>query len=251
MQESFKVQSTKNYGLFEKLKGNREINKANLNRIKESMQKELLPIPVLVNQNYEIIDGQHRVKAAAELELPVYYMVVPDMNLNDVHTLNSIGKKYSFDDYLEGYAAAKLEHYENALAFRKKYKFTAAVFMFIWTGSKSRCTSGVAMNKFKTGNLVINDLKKCYDIADNLTYLINEFKNELPLHKRPACIAMAEMMLHTDFNLDKLVKNLNGNAVKRLRYNSSVAEDWRRGLQKVYNFNVNKKNRITFWTFED
>ena len=99
-------------------------------------------------------------------------------------SLNSIGTKYSFDDYVEGYAAAKLEHYENALAFRKKYKFTAAVFMFIWTGSKSRCTSGVAMNNFKTGNLVINDLKKCYDIADNLTYLINEFKNELPLHKR-------------------------------------------------------------------
>lgn len=216
----------------------------------ESMGRELLPIPVLVNQNYQVIDGQHRVAAATELNLPVFYMVVPNMNLDDVHTLNSIGKKYSFDDYLEGYAAAGLAHYKNALSFRRKYKFTAHVYMYIWVGSKD-FGNGASVNAFKNGKLVINDLKKCHQIAEDLTFMITEFKNELPLHKRPACIAMAEMMENPKFDLLKLVKNLNSNAVRKLRYNSSVADDWRSGLQKVYNFNMTKKNRITFWTIED
>ena len=209
MQETFKVQSTKNYSLFQKLNGNREINQSNLNRIKESMQKELLPIPVLVNHNYEVIDGQHRVAAATELKLPIYYMIVPGMDLNDVHTLNSIGKKFSFDDYLEGYAAAGLTHYKNALVFRNKYKFSIAVYMYIWLGDKGM-SKGIGGDLFKSGKLVIEDLKQCYDIAESLTYIIQEFKNELPLHKRPACMALIEMILNPDFNVDKLIKNLNG-----------------------------------------
>ena len=250
MQKTFKVQSTKNYSLFKELDGNRKINQSNLNRIKESMKKELLPIPVLVNEKHEIIDGQHRVAAATELNLPVYYMVVPHMDLNDVHTLNSIGKKFSFDDYLEGYAAAGLTHYKNALAFKTKYKFPIAVYMYIWLGDKGmgKSTGG---DLFKSGKLVIENLKQCYDIAESLNYIIEEFKNELPLHKRPACMALIEMILNPNFNVDKLIKHLNSNAVRKLRFNSSILEDWKRGLQKVYNFNVNKKNRITFWTFED
>ena len=39
------------------------------------MTEKLLMCPIIVNENYEIIDGQHRYSASKELGLPIRYIV--------------------------------------------------------------------------------------------------------------------------------------------------------------------------------
>ena len=45
---------TKDYSLFKKLKGNRNLNKLNLKKITKSIEKIHIPIPIVVNEKYEI-----------------------------------------------------------------------------------------------------------------------------------------------------------------------------------------------------
>ena len=70
------VYRTNDYSLFSKLDGNRDVNKAHLHRLKKSIKEESLCVPIIVNEKYEIIDGQHRFSCWENLMLPVYYIVV-------------------------------------------------------------------------------------------------------------------------------------------------------------------------------
>jgi hypothetical protein len=56
-----------------------------------------------VNENYEIIDGQHRFKAAQELGLPVNIIICPGYSIKDVQRLNANQKEWKLIDYLDGF----------------------------------------------------------------------------------------------------------------------------------------------------
>ena len=66
MQHENHVLSTTDYAKFKTLQGNRDVNKLHVSRLKESFKTAYLLSPIVVNQYYEIIDGQHRYEAAKE-----------------------------------------------------------------------------------------------------------------------------------------------------------------------------------------
>ena len=74
------IKSTTDYNKFRKLNGNRPVRPNHVKRIVESMQKQLLPTFIEVNEHYEIIDGQHRIEALKELELPVGFKGIPQVS---------------------------------------------------------------------------------------------------------------------------------------------------------------------------
>lgn len=124
MKKVNEVFKTKNYSIFKNLLGNRVIDKTNLARLKNSMNDiGTIDIPIIVNENYEVIDGQHRLQACKDLNREVCYMVIKGCSLKEVHKLNTIGKKWGFYDYLEAYANAGLQDYQIAKRFVDKYKF--------------------------------------------------------------------------------------------------------------------------------
>ena len=61
------LKSTRTYSIFNKAIGNRNLDPKNLKRIKESINEIGLQMPILVNQNKSIIDGQHRLQAANKI----------------------------------------------------------------------------------------------------------------------------------------------------------------------------------------
>ena len=69
------VNSTNDYLKFKTLKGNRNVNKLHVRRLKESFKEAYLLSPIIVNQNFEIIDGQHRFEAAKSMELPINFII--------------------------------------------------------------------------------------------------------------------------------------------------------------------------------
>lgn len=98
------VLETKDYSKFKLMKGNRKPNSTNINHIIESMKEKQLLIPIIVNEKYEIIDGQHRFNAARILNLPVQYIVNKGYDITDVIRANVNGGLKWFDsDYLNRY----------------------------------------------------------------------------------------------------------------------------------------------------
>ena len=99
--KNFQIKTTSNYNIFLHVIGNREINKANVNRLKESIKDIGLQVPILVNQNKAVVDGQHRLQALKELNLPVSYVEssitkeehIPDLQVSKVWTALDFAKR--------------------------------------------------------------------------------------------------------------------------------------------------------------
>ena len=71
------IHTTKDYDKFKITKGNRTMDIAHKDKLKESMKiDDILSLrPILIRENGEVIDGQHRLTAAKELGLEIHYMI--------------------------------------------------------------------------------------------------------------------------------------------------------------------------------
>lgn len=66
-----KYVKTKEYHKFSFISTNRDINLSHVKNIMESIVEHGLLEEITCNENYEIIDGQHRFKALQKLDLPI------------------------------------------------------------------------------------------------------------------------------------------------------------------------------------
>lgn len=99
------IYKTKDYNIFKKHHGNRNISEKMLKMLKDSiLHKNLLEFrPILVNSSMEVMDGQHRLNAARDLDLEIYYRIYDEYQSKDIILLNNNQKSWSYDDYCNYY----------------------------------------------------------------------------------------------------------------------------------------------------
>lgn len=86
------VKMTKDYMRFKRIKGNRKLYPGHVEYLRQVLldKPDMLSYnPILVNERFEIIDGQHRLIAAEKAEVPVYYIMHKNLKLRDIQALNS------------------------------------------------------------------------------------------------------------------------------------------------------------------
>ena len=100
------VQRTKEYNIFNLLPGNRPVDKYHIKKLKNSIEKNnhLNLHPIIVNQNFEVIDGQHRLEVAKQLNIDIFY-IKSDV-INDEHLIECNVNQKSFDveNYIDYFA---------------------------------------------------------------------------------------------------------------------------------------------------
>ena len=102
LRESYKIKSTKNYGIFRFIDGNRDVKHAA--KIKKSIEAVgLLICPILCNEKMEIIDGQGRFTACKEMNLPVYYVIQSGVGIEEVRKMNSVSSNWNTGNYVHSY----------------------------------------------------------------------------------------------------------------------------------------------------
>lgn len=107
-----KILMTYDYDKFKLIRGNRTINQRTYKKLLVSMAVEQLITPITVNENMEIIDGQHRFHAEKELGLPVYYIIVPGYDIKQVKKSNLVSSTWKLDDYLNLHLTNENDHYQ-------------------------------------------------------------------------------------------------------------------------------------------
>lgn len=167
VKHSNQVHTTNDYFLFKPLDGNRNINQLHVNRLKKSMAENYLFTVLIVNENYEIIDGQHRFEVIKELELPLNYLVCAGYGLHEVHVLNANAKNWNADDYLDGYCKLGYPDYLKYQEFKEKYQFGHSECITILNGLNGYCGSTYT-HDFYNGTLKIKDYDKACEIADKI-----------------------------------------------------------------------------------
>lgn len=106
------VYSTSDYTIFSSLDGNRIVNPFHVKKLVHSMKEKDLMIPIIVNEKYQVIDGQHRLAARTNLNLEVPFIICKNYTLDDVHRANANHMKWTQLDFLKGYSEAGNSNYE-------------------------------------------------------------------------------------------------------------------------------------------
>lgn len=103
--EAPKILRTKDFSIFKSVNFNRDKSKKHIKDVIKIIKKEnLLHLhPILVNNSMEVIDGQHRLEAAKELDLEIFY-IQSDLSYAHILSSNLIQKNASLIDVIKFYA---------------------------------------------------------------------------------------------------------------------------------------------------
>ncbi len=100
------IQKTNDYSQFKMLQGNRNISIPNMRKLKQSISKDnrLNLHPIIVNKEMEVIDGQHRLFAAKELGLDIYFIKSDDVTENHLVECNVNQATFVLGNFIDFYA---------------------------------------------------------------------------------------------------------------------------------------------------
>jgi hypothetical protein len=95
------IQKTTNYTQFTNFKSNRKVHPEKL--IESIKKKNMLEShPILVTKDKKVIDGQHRLRAAAELKLPIYFTIIEDLDEQHI-PLCQVQRPWKLEEFLHFY----------------------------------------------------------------------------------------------------------------------------------------------------
>ena len=150
---SVEIKKTNKYSKFKRQTGNRELSQSNLISLeKKVIEKNMLCYnPILVNSDYEVIDGQHRLEVAKRNGFEISFIVVPHLGLKETMGINTTGSKWTNVDFLKSYVDQEVPQYLVFKDFMDDYNFLSlSQCLFLLTG-KTEC------KPFKEGNLLIKN----------------------------------------------------------------------------------------------
>ena len=241
--ESTKIETykTTNYDIFNKLLGNRDVSRARVAQIKKSIESVGYVInPIIVNEKLEIIDGQGRHQALAELGLPIYFQIADGAGIRECISMNIKMKNWGFMDYVISYKNRKYKDYVTLFNTIKQYKSINPPNV---AGILGSCmSSGHNFNQIiQEGLFKVKNYKKAILTLDfisaNMEYINNSDCNTVVMINVLSGL-VREDLIDIDRMSEQLMKYYG------LIENSYMVESILNSLQKVYNYK--KKTAVMF-----
>lgn len=247
------VLMTNDYSMFAQIEGNRVVNKLHVERLKTSFQKNYLMSPIIVNQNYEIIDGQHRFNAAKVLGLPINFIVINGYGLREVQTLNTNMKNWKKEDYLHAYCDLGYEEYLKMRQFMCDFPdFGIAVSEQILTNSVGGVNNrGYAakidgkeagrLRNFQEGEFRVAVLDLAYENAEKIMMIKQYYDG---FNRSVFVASMIGMFKHENYNHSQFIQKLKNNP-SALSHCSNVTQ-YKILIEEIYNFRSREKVSLRF-----
>ncbi len=169
-ESSVKVYFTKEYNRFSFINGNRNISDRKVKKIMKDIDEGLDVLkycPIIVNEEMQIIDGQHRFHVAKTLKSWVWYIVTSEMSVREIAKINSNTDKWRNDDFMHCYVEQKNEHYIALNRFEKKYPFGLTdCIALLMTGKIA--TGGGHLESFRNGNFKVEHQERANKIVEEV-----------------------------------------------------------------------------------
>lgn len=178
------VYTTRDYKFFKKLKGNRDIYKTRVTKIMASFEKNEILNPIIVNEFFEIIDGQGRFEALRILGRPIKFIIVPGAGINDCRLLNQFNSNWMNTDHIKSYAEDGNENYKELQKCAELTGFTYRELEYILPDKKAKLTLGGKIDgTLASGELIFTP----EDTAEalNVKKHVDEIEDALQPEKRP------------------------------------------------------------------
>lgn len=231
------VHTTKDYSLFKPIDGNRNKNLLHINRLKKSMSENYLYTVIIVNDKYEIIDGQHRFEVIKELGLNLNYIVCDGYGLNEVHILNQNSKTWSSDDYLDGYCKLGYSDYIKYREFKQKYDIGHYECMWLLNGSQLSNPTVV----FYSGEFKVKRYKEAIEIIEKIMQ-IKPYYSEWK--RRSFIFAILQLLKNEKFNFEEFLSKLKIQPTSLV--NCTTTNQYVALIEDIYNFKRREKVSLKY-----
>lgn len=225
------AKQTEDYKQFKVLKGNRRVLSKHVDNLAQSiaLNPDLLRIrPILVNKDFEVIDGQHRLAAAKKLKVPVWYEDGGNLTAEDAVIINNNQRNWSMLDYIRNYAAYGKQDYKALLSFHDEHSEIPIYTILRYIGGPAYDKARVVRNgEFKATNLELGQV-----LLEQLAELAEIYPRFL--YTAPAR-AMYNIFQIPGFNFDRLLKKLSTIPSTHVKLLGTV-EEILRNLEDIYNY---------------
>lgn len=146
------IQSTTDYDKFKLLDANRVISKDHVQNLIVSFEAhpELVASqPIIVNDKFEVVDGQHRLEACKALGIPVTYVVAASASITEAQLLNAMQRQWKISDFLYSYARSGNKAYQEVERLLAEYPMNlSALLNVIATGDTNKTNRMFKAGKF-------------------------------------------------------------------------------------------------------
>lgn len=159
------IMSTTDYEKFKFRKGNRTLNRKNFLKLVNSMKEKQLMIPILVNEKFEIIDGQHRFSASKELGLPIYYYIIEGYGSEEMQRANLVSSNWTKEDFLSMYVEEGNQNYEQIQEIKDTFDVSIGLMIKVFAKMKG-INQKMISKSFEEGTI---------DVADKIDEVIQFF----------------------------------------------------------------------------
>ena len=216
------VLDVNNYNLFSILECNREINEKQVNKLKKLIAKNgYLPSSfVLVDEFFNIVDGQHRFEAQKELGLPIKTMVIEGLSIEHMRLLNTANKNWGNEEFIRHYATLGKENYiilRDIIDKNKDVGYTQILNLMF----ESRITVN---NDIRNGDLKISEeMINTFNKRLKNYRLLLSYKNRFIPFKADEISKIIDI-LDNDFMVKFLVNKLKTNTNLKINLDKSRAE---------------------------
>lgn len=228
---------TYDYSIFKRLDGNREVKSIRVAKIRKSIEKNgYIYNPLVVNEKYEIIDGQGRLEVLKEMTLPVDFVICEGAGVEECIALNANTTSWSMKDYVESYCELGYEDYLLLNELLSEYPSLKLNTI----GSIASGLASLPAKSIKEGNVHISrdrldEIHRDLDVATAVSSFLTKLSGSKDYY-----IYAAVFAARINVDIDRLFEVIRKN-------NLSPAPDMKTALHELsdlYNKNLRMEKRI-------
>lgn len=233
-----------NYDIFHRLPDNRDVFGRRLNQLIASISTKYILNPVIVNEKFEIIDGQGRFEALKTLGKPIHYIIVPGVGSDECRMMNKYNTKWTQLDFAKSFAKAGLQSYANLLKACELSKLTVGKAMRLANHGMKAKRSDVE-SAFERGELKFTqeDIQKVINTKE----LADEISEALQYTGRTNDAFLTGVKIISETEGYKHSRMLSNCKKQRASYQQmSRLSDQLIEFERIYNYNLSSKNKLYF-----
>jgi hypothetical protein len=240
------VYETTNYDLFQLLPENRVVDTNHVRKlVAQIRENNLLRIkPLDVTPEMGVIDGQHRLAAARELGLPIYYKIGQQLNEAAITALNVGQRNWQATDYLHYWTVKGKPSYVAFTDFRTRHpriSFSNAKIML------SGVSGGRGSDPFRLGQWEGAGEAEVA-VAEQVAMLVERIGAETPF-KFSAHTGFVGALYHCvtrveGFDANEMMRTILAQPLSLVPCASH--KQWLEMLSRIYNHFKREENRIRF-----
>ena len=241
-EKTYNVYVTKDYSIFKRLIGNRDIPESRISKIVESIQTiGWVHNPIIVNEKMEVIDGQGRLTALQRLKMPIEYIIAEGAGNKECIYMNMNMVNWKLSDFIKSYAEQGNENYQRLLSLMERYAngnldiISTAVYRL----SKSK------HRDIKQGTLQLTEDQ--YRAAIPRLEYIKPILEEIDDKKLPGSMVTLMQTLIYYYDYPEVDKNRLRYSVEKNIYNATpwvLNTDCEREVENCYNYGLGLEKKI-------